>query len=268
VETHTPSSEGWPRKPTGGNVNTAPRHDPYAELHGPSKGVLYNLYSIHDIYSRKVVDWTIALRERALIAEDVIRDTSVREAIDHDQLTLHADRGDPMIASGVAELLTSLDFRKRHSRPRLSGGYPFAKLSFGALRFRPGFSGRFDSAHAAYEWCMTFFNSLNHVRHHSGMGSLRPPYVHANRHAVNLERRSTRASPRWGPRTLQAATRPLLDTATRPDWIANPEPTRHDQALLSHQRNRVLTRDTHVTTVARDHPIYIGSRGRFKTHGV
>ena len=90
------------------------------KLRGPAKGVLYYLYTILDIFSRKVVGWTIALRESALIAEDLIRDAIVREGIERDQLTLHADRGGPMIAGGVAELLVGLGVTKSHSRPRVS----------------------------------------------------------------------------------------------------------------------------------------------------
>ena len=72
------------------------------KLRGPAKGVLYYLYTILDIFSRKVVGWTIALRESALIAQDLIRDAVIREGIEREQLTLHADRGGPMIACGVA----------------------------------------------------------------------------------------------------------------------------------------------------------------------
>ncbi len=126
VETRTPSSEGGPRKPTGGNANTAPRPDPYTKLRGPTKGVLYYLYTILDIFSRKVVGWTIALRESALIAEDVIRDAIVREGISRDQLTLHADRGGPMIAGGVT---------KSHSRPRVSNDKVWASYCAPLRRF-------------------------------------------------------------------------------------------------------------------------------------
>lgn len=110
------------------------------KLRGPSKGVLYYLYTILDIFSRKVVGWTIALRESALIAEDVIRDAIVREGIERDQLTLHADRGGPMIAGGVAELLIGLGVTKSHSRPRVSNDKVWASYC-APLRRSGGFWG-------------------------------------------------------------------------------------------------------------------------------
>jgi len=147
------------------------------------------LYTILDIFRCMVVGWTIALRESALIAEDVIRDAVVREGIARDRLTLHADRGGPMIAGGVAELLSSLGVTKSHRRPRVSNDYSFVESHFKTLKFQPDYPDRFASTNAAYEWCKAFFDWYNNVRYHSGIGYFRPPNVHANQHGEILVRR-------------------------------------------------------------------------------
>jgi putative transposase len=73
------------------------------KLHGPEKWTYFYLYVILDIYSRYAVGWMLARAERA----------------DKDQLTLHADRGSPMIGKPVAHLLADLGVTKSHSRPHV-----------------------------------------------------------------------------------------------------------------------------------------------------
>lgn len=159
------------------------------KLRGPSKGVLYYLYTILDIYSRKVVGWRLALREGADIAEDLIRETTEREGIREGQLTLHADRGGPMIAGGVAELLVGLGVTKSHSRPRVSNDNPYSEAQFKTMKFRPDYPTRFESALHASDWCRDFVAWYNTVHYHSGIGFLRPDDLHAGRHPAILQRR-------------------------------------------------------------------------------
>jgi len=113
----------------------------------------------------------------------------VREGIARDRLTLHADWGGPVIAGGVAELLSSLGVTKSHRRPRVSKAHPFVESHFKTMKFRPDYPDRFVSANAAYEWYKAFFDWYNNVHCHSGIGFLRPADLHANQHGEILERR-------------------------------------------------------------------------------
>jgi putative transposase len=192
------------------------------KLRGPAKGVLYYLYTILDIFSRKVVGWTIALRESALIAEDVIRDATQREGIERDQLTLHADRGGPMIAGGVAELLVGLGVTKSHSRPRVSNDNPYVESSFKTLKYRPDYPDRFESAHAAHEWCKTFFDWYNNVHYHSGIGYLRPADLHANRHPDILQQRRDVLDQARAAHPERFRKRPALAQPPQRAWINKP----------------------------------------------
>jgi len=193
-----------------------------SKLRGPSKGVLYYLYSILDIFSRKVVGWTIALRESALIAEDLIRDAITREGIEREQLTLHADRGGPMIAGGVAELLASLGVTKSHSRPRVSNDNPYVESSFKTIKYRHDYPDRFASAHAAHEWCSDFFEWYNTVHYHSGIGYLRPADLHAGRHAEILEQRRATLDHARERHPQRFRGRPALAQPPERAWINKP----------------------------------------------
>jgi putative transposase len=159
------------------------------KLRGPAKGVLYFLYTILDIYSRKIVGWTLATRESEHIARELIKTTIEREGVPEGQLTLHADRGGPMISGTVAELLDSLNVRKSHNRPRVSNDNPFVESSYKTMKYRPDYPNRFEGLQAARAWCRGFFAWYNSEHYHSGIAFLTPAVLHAGQHHDVLERR-------------------------------------------------------------------------------
>jgi putative transposase len=159
------------------------------KLRGPAKGSLYYLYTILDIYSRKVVGWTLSERESARTAQRLIRRTLEREGVTRNQLTLHADRGGPMIAGDLAELLTGLGVQRSHSRPRVSNDNPYSEAQFKTLKYRPDYPARFENLTAARAWCRAFFSWYNTTHYHSGIAYLRPADLHAGQHPPILERR-------------------------------------------------------------------------------
>ena len=79
--------------------------------------------------------------ESEKVARRLINETCRREGVDRDQLTIHADRGGPMIAGTVAELLNDLGVNKSHSRPRVSNDNPFIEAHFKTLKYRPDYPG-------------------------------------------------------------------------------------------------------------------------------
>jgi putative transposase len=66
------------------------------KLHGPTRGVYYELFVIIDIFSRYVVGWMVSPAETGELAEAFIADAFASQGVDRDQLTLHADRGTSM----------------------------------------------------------------------------------------------------------------------------------------------------------------------------
>lgn len=62
----------------------------------------------------------LARAERASLAEALLEETIAKQGIARGQLTIHSDRGSPMIAKPVAHLLADLGVTKSHSRPHVS----------------------------------------------------------------------------------------------------------------------------------------------------
>jgi putative transposase len=151
------------------------------KLLGPVKWTYFYLYVILDIYSRYVVGWMIAPQESAALARELVQQTCKKQGIQADQLTLHADRGSPMIAKSMAMLLADLGVTKSHSRPYISDDNPYSEAQFKTLKYRPDYPQRFGSQADARSWARDFFSWYNHEHHHSAIGLLTPADVHDGR---------------------------------------------------------------------------------------
>jgi putative transposase len=159
------------------------------KLHGPEKWTYYYLYVILDIYSRYAVGWMLARAERAELSKKLIGDTIVKQGVTKDQLTIHSDRGSPMIAKGVAHLLADLGVTKSLSRPHVSNDNPFSESQFRTFKYRPDFPDRFGSFEDAHAHCARFFTWYNDDHRHSGIGLHTPADVHYGRAEAIREQR-------------------------------------------------------------------------------
>ena len=77
------------------------------KLRGPVKWTYFYLYVILDIFSRYVTGWMLARRESAELARRLISESCLKQNIEADQLTIHADRGSSMRSKSVALLVRS-----------------------------------------------------------------------------------------------------------------------------------------------------------------
>jgi len=195
------------------------------KLRGPSTWTYYYLYVILDVFSRYVVGWMVALRETALLAEQLIAETCKRQGIAPGQLTLHADRGSAMRSKTVAELLVDLGVLKSHSRPHVSDDNPYSEAQFKTLKYRPDFPARFGSIEDARVHCATFFEWYNDEHHHSGLGLLTPSDVHRGRAEARWHLRASTLAEAYQEHPERFVRRvpqpPPLPTAA---WINKPKP--------------------------------------------
>jgi putative transposase len=159
------------------------------KLRGPAKWTYFYLYVILDVFSRYVVGWMVAPREGAELARKLIEETSEKQIILPDQLTIHADRGSSMRSKPVAFLLADLSITKTHSRPYTSNDNPYSESQFRTLKYRPEFPDRFGSLQDARAFCHTFFAWYNEDHRHSGIGMMTPAMVH---HGLAFEVRENR----------------------------------------------------------------------------
>ena len=151
------------------------------KLHGPEKWTYFYLYTIIDIYSRYVPGWMLARAERASLAEALMAETIEKQGIGAGELTIHSDRGSPMIAKPVAHLLADLGVTKSHSRPHVSNDNPYIESHFRTLKYRPDFPKSFGSFEDAHDHCGRFFGWYNDDHRHSGIGFHTPADVHYGR---------------------------------------------------------------------------------------
>jgi putative transposase len=100
------------------------------KLAGPNRR-WFSLYIILDVFSRYAVGWLVAARESAFLATRLIEQVIQAQGIDPSRLTIHADRGSPMKAKSVAQLLAALGIEGMN-RGRL--------IPRSCLRVRPGSS--------------------------------------------------------------------------------------------------------------------------------
>jgi putative transposase len=159
------------------------------KLLGPTKWVYYHLYVIMDIYSRYVVGWLIADCESQELACKLIQETALKQGVQPNQLTIHADNGPSMKSHTVAQLLEHLGVAKTHNRPYTSNDNPFSESHFKTLKYRPEFPVRCQSLQHGEAFCQQFFPWYNKEHYHSGIAWLTPESVHYQRGQVILEQR-------------------------------------------------------------------------------
>ncbi len=145
-----------------------------------NKWTYFYLYVIIDVFSRYVVGWMVAYSEQTALAKRLIKQTCIKQNIQPDQLTVHADRGSSMKSKGVAELLVDLKVMKTHSRPHVSNDNPYSESNFKTLKYCPQFPGNFGSIEDARSFCRNFINWYNKEHHHTGIGLMTPEQVHYN----------------------------------------------------------------------------------------
>lgn len=150
-----------------------------SRLRGPVVRSWCYLYGLLDIYSRKIIGWTIDTTESDKVARALITTTCRREGGGRDTLTLHSDRGAQMTSTTIAELLDDLGVTRSLSRPRTSNDNPYWEANFKTVKYRPDYSARFESIEEARSWMRRFVAWYNAEHYHSGIGYLHPADAHA-----------------------------------------------------------------------------------------
>ena len=74
-----------------------------------------SLYVVLDLFNRFGVAWMVSLKENSALSKQLMDEATARYGIELGQLTLHQDRGSPMIAHGYLDLMRELDAQKRNT---------------------------------------------------------------------------------------------------------------------------------------------------------
>lgn len=147
-----------------------------------TRGVYLSLYVVMDLYSRYIVAWMLSSKENSALAQQLMREAHTRYRID--TLTLHQDRGAPMIANAYLDMLSELSITASHSRPRVSNDNVMSESQFKTMKYQPDYPRRFDSFQHAHLWCEEYVDWYNFSHHHSALQGFTPSQVFTEQHSA------------------------------------------------------------------------------------
>ena len=150
-------------------------------VRGQARGVYYYVYVVMDLFSRHVVGWLVAEHENATLATHLIAETADRLSIPAGSLTLHSDRGAPMTAGTMTQMLAALGIEQSLSRPRISDDNPYSESQFKTAKYQPDYPERFGSLTHTRGWFAHFFDWYCNAHHHDGLALFTPADVFFNR---------------------------------------------------------------------------------------
>jgi putative transposase len=155
------------------------------------RGIYYYLYMIMDVYSRKIVGWSIHHEQSADHAAHLIKQSCFDEGIERNQVTLHSDNGTPMKGSTMLAMLETLGVTPSFSRPSVSDDNPFSEALFKTLKYRPNFpiTDKFGTIFDARSWVIKFSAWYNDAHMHSGLKFITPNQRHVGNDKVIMKNR-------------------------------------------------------------------------------
>lgn len=173
------------------------------------RGTFYFLYLVVDVFSRKIVAWTVESEESQDLAVDMIERATREQRVPENALILHADNGGPMKGSTMVATLQRLGIVPSFSRPRVSDDNAYAEALFKTLKYRPAYPRRpFASLADARRWVEDFVSWYNGEHLHSAIRYVTPDDRHAGRDVAILAARKavyraakTRTPRRWSGET-------------------------------------------------------------------
>lgn len=154
------------------------------------KGTYFYLYLFLDVFSRKVVGWSVHDRESAEFSSNLLITICQNEGIRPDQVALHADNGSPMKGATMLVTMQKLGVMPSFSRPSVSNDNPFSEAIFRTLKYCPQYPTKpFATIEAARAWVTAFVAWYNDEHLHSGIKFVTPHSRHSGQDATILQNR-------------------------------------------------------------------------------
>lgn len=185
------------------------------------KGVWLHLYVVLDIFSRKVVGWTLARSENGPTATELIQ-SAIAANGGRGPHTIHADRGSAMTGQDISELMVKLAVTRSHSRAKTSNDNPYSEAQFRTLKYDPWFPEKFHSWDHALDFAQQFFDYYNHTHRHSGIGLHTPASVHHGTAEIVQPQREATLAAAYRANPARFARKPLPPPLPTTAWINKP----------------------------------------------
>ena len=161
-------------------------------LKTPVAGIYFYLYMIVDIYSRKIVGWTIQPHENSEHAAALMVQACADEKISANQICLHSDNGSAMKGATLLTTLQNLGIAPSFSRPAVSNDNPYSEALFKTIKYVACYPcNGFSSLEEARSWTEKFVNWYNNEHLHSALKFITPQQRHTGLDINILENRKS-----------------------------------------------------------------------------
>lgn len=192
------------------------------------RGQFLFLYLVMDVWSRRIVGWTIASRESPDIAAQLITQICEDGAVDPRGLVLHSDNGKPMRGATMVSTLQWLGIVPSFSRPHVSDDNPYSEALFRTLKHAPAYPRLpFANLASAQRWVARFVAWYNGSHRHSAIRYVTPDERHFGRERRVLDQRhdlyqrARNSNPeRWTGHTRNWSSIELVVLNPQPDQAA------------------------------------------------
>lgn len=153
-------------------------------------GRYFYLYLVMDIYSRKIVGWSIHEVQSAEHGAKLIKQAHLDEGVPHG-VVLHSDNGGPMKGLTMLAMLETLGVVPSFSRPSVSDDNPYSEALFKTLKYHPTFPllTKFLTVLGARVWCEQFVRWYNNQHLHSALKFVTPHQRHTGEDIQIREKR-------------------------------------------------------------------------------
>ena len=151
-------------------------------------GIFLYAYLVIDVWSRKIVGWSVECEESEQLAIGLFR--SLVRRLKLIGVRLHSDNGNPMKGATMLMTLYNLGVIPSFSRPRVSDDNPYSESLFKTLKYTAGFPKYFRDLSHAREWMAAFVDWYNTEHLHSAIGYVTPQQRHEGTAATILDARN------------------------------------------------------------------------------
>ena len=160
-------------------------------LQSSVRGQFYYLYLFLDLFSRKIVGWSVHENQDADMSAILLNNICKKEEINKHQIVVHADNGGPMKGATMLATMQKLGIVPSFSRPSVSNDNPYSESLFKTLKYCPAYPSKpFENIEAAIVWMQKFVNWYNTEHLHSGINFVTPESKHKGLDIEILENRN------------------------------------------------------------------------------
>lgn len=177
-------------------------------LPGKCRGERYALYLVIDLYSRKIVGWTIETGEDKIRARALL--SQVVETHKSTLVTVHSDNGGAMTSTTMRAMLEKAKVELSTIRPGVSNDNAQMESAFRTVKHGPTWPGVFDDIKHAREWFAGYVQAYNNAHHHTSLAGFTPGEVYDGRWRSTAERRQERKDAAWARHPHRYRSRPQV----------------------------------------------------------